>query len=101
MPPPSDPAEIICMSITPGKTSAIPASASVPKRETQNVSISPVLACASMTTTLGQASFTSSGTIGAYSSARVRGSRSAAGAAGSAAADTTAVVLVMAAIIRH
>jgi hypothetical protein len=32
MPPPSAPAEIICISIRPGKTSAMPASASAPSR---------------------------------------------------------------------
>ena len=78
MPPPMAPAEIICISITPGKTSAMPASASVPSRDTNQVSISPVAACASMTSTLGQAMRNSVGTIGALSSARVRGLSSAA-----------------------
>jgi len=35
LPPPIAPAEIICISITAGKTSAIPASASVPSRATK------------------------------------------------------------------
>ena len=79
IPPPSEPAEIICISMTPGNTSAMPASASVPSRPTQNVSISPLLACASMTTTLGHAMRSKSGTIGACSSALVRGSSPAPG----------------------
>jgi hypothetical protein len=35
MPPPMAPAEIICISITKGNTSAMPASASVPSRDTK------------------------------------------------------------------
>lgn len=73
MPPPMAPAEIICISMTPGNTSAIPASASMPNRDTHHISISPVDACASITSTLGQASRSSVGRIGSYSSARVRG----------------------------
>ena len=42
MPPPIAPAESICIIMKPGKTSAMPASASVPRRETHQVSISPV-----------------------------------------------------------
>jgi hypothetical protein len=68
------PAEIICTSITPGKTSAMPASASVPSRDTNQVSISPVAACASMTSTLGHAMCSRLGTISPSSWTRVRGS---------------------------
>src|SRR5947209_1910767 len=92
MPPPSDPAEIICISMTPGKTSAIPASASVPSRPTQNVSIRPELACASITMTLGHAMRSSSGTIGACSSALVRGSSADGGR--TVASETTALAEV-------
>jgi len=73
MPPPTAPAEIICISITPGNTSAIPASASVPSFETNQVSIRPDAACASMTRTFGQAMRNSVGTIGPWSSTFVRG----------------------------
>ena len=73
MPPPIAPAENICISITPGNTSAMPASASVPSMPTQNVSISPVAACANMISTFGQAMRNSVGTIGPCNSARVRG----------------------------
>ena len=56
MPPPMAPADIICISMKPGNTSAMPASASVPSRPMNAVSISPVDACASITSTLGPAS---------------------------------------------
>ena len=56
MPPPIAPADSICIIMNPGKTSAMPASASSPSRDTHQVSISPVEACASMTAILGQAS---------------------------------------------
>ena len=49
-------ADSICIIMKPGKTSAMPVSASVPRRETNQVSISPVEAWASMTRTFGQAS---------------------------------------------
>ena len=42
MPPPIAPADSICIIMNPGKTSATPASASRPSRETHQVSISPV-----------------------------------------------------------
>ena len=79
MPPPMAPAEIICISMTPGNTSAMPASASVPSLATNQVSISPVAACATITSTLGHAIHSSVGTIGPCSSARVRGLMAAAG----------------------
>ena len=79
------PAEIICISITPGKTSAMPANASVPSRDTNQVSISPVAACASMTRTLGHAIRNNVGTIAPCSSTRVRGLSSTAGALATAA----------------
>jgi len=53
IPPPIAPCDIICMSITVGKTTAIPASASVPKRLIHHVSTSPVPAWASMTRMFG------------------------------------------------
>ena len=79
------PAEIICISITPGNTSAMPASASVPSFATNQVSISPVAACANMTSTFGHAIRSSVGTIGPCSSTRVRGFMAAAGASARAA----------------
>ena len=42
MPPPMAPPETICINMTTGNTSAMPASASVPRWETHQVSISPV-----------------------------------------------------------
>ena len=73
MPPPSAPAEIICISITPGNTNATPARASVPSLPTQNVSIMPVAACANMMMTFGHAIRSSVDVIGPCSSMRVRG----------------------------
>ncbi len=74
MPPPMAPADIICMSITAGNTSAMPASASVPSLPTNQVSISPAAACASMSSTLGRPRRASVGAMGPSSSTRVRGS---------------------------
>ncbi len=82
MPPPMAPAEIICISITAGNTSAMPASASVPSRATKKVSISPVAACAIITSMLGQARPTRVGTMAPCSIRWVRG-LSAAGRGGS------------------
>ena len=73
------PAEIIWASITGGNTSAMPARASVPRCDSHQVSISPVEAWASITSTLGQARRRMVGTIGPCSSIRVR-ALSAAGA---------------------
>ncbi len=56
----------------PGKTSAIPVSASVPRRDTHQVSIRPVDACASMTRMFGQASLSNVGAIGPFSNRSVR-----------------------------
>ena len=67
------PAEIICISITPGKTRAMPASASVPNREMNQVSIRPVDACATMTRTFGHANSSNVDKIGAFRSRLVRG----------------------------
>ena len=80
MPPPMAPAESICIIMNTGKTSAMPASASVPRRETHQVSMRPVEACASMTRMFGQARRSRVGMIDPCSSRRVRGS-SAAGCA--------------------
>ena len=66
------PAAIICISITPGNTSAMPASASVPRRATKYVSIKPVAACASMTRMLGVASRSRVNTTGPRSNCSVR-----------------------------
>ena len=90
MPPPTAPAEVICISITIGNTSAMPASASVPRCDTHQVSISPVDACASMIRMLGHAMRSSSGTIGPCSIARVRGFILAGSASGGGAAGATA-----------
>ena len=57
----------------PGNTTAMPVSASVPSFDTHQVSISPVEACASITSRLGQANLSSVETIGACSSILVRG----------------------------
>ena len=73
MPPPIAPPESICIIMNTGKTSAMPASASVPRRETHQVSISPVEACASMTRMFGQARRSSVGRMAPSSSRRVRG----------------------------
>src|SRR5438045_1303267 len=94
MPPPNAPAENICISITPGNTSAMPASASVPSWPTQYVSISPVAACANMISTFGQAIRSSSGTIGPCSNACVRGFIADGGGAG-ATARVRAVLAVL------
>ena len=67
------PAEIICISISAGNTSAMPASASVPSLATKKVSIRPVAACATITSTLGQAMRSSVGTMAPSSSTLVRG----------------------------
>jgi hypothetical protein len=55
MPPPIAPADSICIIMKPGNTNAMPVNASRPSRETNQVSINPVEACASMTSTFGQA----------------------------------------------
>ncbi len=55
MPPPTAPADSICIIMKPGNTSAMPASASVPSRDTNQVSINPVEACTSITRMFGQA----------------------------------------------
>src|SRR5579872_4101261 len=88
MPPPIAPPDSICIIMQPGNTSAMPASASVPRRETQNVSIRPVAACASITRMFGTASRNKVGAIGPSSSRRVRGSNAALDADCSVAAAT-------------
>ncbi len=62
----------------------MPASASVPSRATQNVSISPVDAWASITRMFGHAIRSSIGTIGSCSSAWVRAEWGRAGIEGAA-----------------
>src|ERR1700722_2862496 len=74
MPPPIAPAEIICISMTPGNTSAMPASASLPSREIHHVSMRPVEAWASITSMFGHERRSSVGTMGPCSSRRVLGS---------------------------
>ena len=66
----------------------MPARASVPSRDTHQVSINPVEAITSITAMLGQASRSKVGRIGASSSMRVRGSsgRASVGVAGTAGA---------------
>ena len=56
MPPPIAPADTIWSSMNKGNTSAMPASASSPSLATKYVSISPIDACTTMTTTFGKAS---------------------------------------------
>ena len=73
MPPPIAPPAIIVIIMKPGKTSAMPVSASLPRCDTHHVSISPVEACAVMTRMFGHAIPSSVGTIAPYSSFRVRG----------------------------
>src|SRR5262249_38583018 len=75
IPPPTAPADIICMSISTGKTSATPASASVPSRATKYVSMRPTDAWTNMTRTFGVASLSRVPTIRPSSSIRVRGPR--------------------------
>ncbi len=41
MPPPTAPADSICIIMKPGNTNAMPVNASVPSRETNQVSIRP------------------------------------------------------------
>ena len=88
MPPPTAPAESICIIVNPGKTSAMPASASAPRRETQKVSTSPVDACASMTATFGLARRIKVSAIGASRRHRKRGSRAGLGTGETEAAGT-------------
>src|SRR3984957_2011440 len=76
MPPPIAPADSICIIMKPGNTTAMPVSASVPRCETHQVSISPVEACASITRTLGHAICSSVGSMRPCSSISVRGLRS-------------------------
>ena len=73
MPPPTAPAESICIIMKPGNTSAMPASASVPSRDTNHVSINPVEACTSITRMFGQARRSKVGTMRPSSRRRVRG----------------------------
>ena len=68
------PADSICIIMKPGNTSAMPASASVPRRDTHQVSIRPVEACATITRMFGQAMPSRVGRIGPCSSRQVRGS---------------------------
>src|SRR5262249_46834957 len=67
------PADSICIIMKPGNTSAIPASASVPSRDTNHVSIRPVEACTSITTTFGQARRNRVGVMRPSSRSLVRG----------------------------
>ena len=73
MPPPIAPPDSICIIMKPGNTSAMPASASVPRRATNQVSISPLDDCAIITSTVGHASHSSVGTMRPCSSNCVRG----------------------------
>src|SRR3989442_706509 len=93
IPPPMAPADIICISISAGKTRATPASASVPSLPTKYVSMRPTEACMSMTSTFGVASRRSVLVIGPSSRTRVRGSNRCALAAGGASSgrDPTSV----------
>src|SRR5207245_1458765 len=75
IPPPMAPADIICISISTGKTSATPASASVPSLATKYVSMSPTDACTNMTSTFGVASRRSVLAMGPSTSTRVRVSK--------------------------
>src|SRR5256712_13953117 len=84
IPPPMAPADIICISISAGKTRATPASASVPSLPTKYVSMRPTEACMSMTSTFGVASRRSVLVIGPSSRTRVLGSNRCAVAAGGA-----------------
>src|SRR5438128_405173 len=55
IPPPMAPADIICISMSTGKTSVTPARASVPSLATKYVSMRPTEACTNMTSTFGVA----------------------------------------------
>ena len=94
MPPPIAPADSMPIIMKPGKTSAIPVRASVPRCETHHVSINPVDACASMTSTFGQASLSSVGAIGPVSSISVRAFIGAAAGAGVSAPRPAAFMTV-------
>ena len=72
MPPPIAPPDSICIVMKPGNTSAIPVSASRPRRETNHVSIRPVEDCASITSTLGHAMLSMVDTIGPFNRRLVR-----------------------------
>src|SRR2546427_3382433 len=93
IPPPTAPADIICISISAGKTRATPASASVPSLPTKYVSMRPTEAYISMTSTFGVASRRSVLVIDPSSRTRVRGSSRCAVAAGGASSgrDPTSV----------
>jgi hypothetical protein len=83
---------IICTIMTTGKTSAMPASASVPSRATQKVSISPVEACASMIRIFGHAMRSSVGTIGSCRSRRICGFSSTAAVASATVSDAATFI---------
>ena len=84
------PADIVCMSMTSGNTSAIPASASRPSQPTYTASRTLMAAWTVMTTTFGAARRSRVVRIGASSRARVRGASAPAatgGATGSVSAE--------------
>ncbi len=73
MPPPMAPPAIIVIIMKPGNTSAIPVSASLPRCETHQVSISPVEAWAVITRMFGHAMPSRVGTMAPWRSLRVLG----------------------------
>ncbi len=75
MPPPMAPDDIIWHNMSTGKTSAMAAKGSVPKRLTNQVSAKPASNWAKMTKVLGIANRISVGAIGSCNSCRVRGSK--------------------------
>ncbi len=91
MPPPMAPADSIVIIMKPGKTSAMPVNASVPRCEIHQVSIRPVEACAIITRTFGQASSSSVAMIGPCSRRLVRGLIACVGAGTDAGAGTAPV----------
>jgi hypothetical protein len=74
MPPPSDPAESTCIIIQPGKTSDMPASESMPRRETNQIWISATEDCATIIAVVGAAILSKVGVIRPCSMRSVRAS---------------------------
>src|SRR5262245_25081783 len=92
-PPPMPPADIICMSIATGKTSATPASASVPRKPTKYVSITLTSAWTVTTIMVGAANRSNVAAIGPRSinSCRWSGTRADTAALATAACAGAAI----------
>ena len=86
------PADIVCMSMTSGKTSETPASASEPSQPTNTASRVLTAACSTITSTLGAASRSRVGATGPSSSRRVRGDSAGSGGDRGRPAAATALI---------